>query len=283
MALLLFAFAVSSAVALYGIIKKSIATVGVAMLLVVICVASTVYSVPIMRRSAVLASAGHPYCLAVPALHRPVAGNLDMTLLYAHGNQFTPHMMLWVEGAEGISPYYWSYKRQQFIEGLPMGTVQNCQPRADFLDALTPVASGLHVAIGGDFYVIPSEYRPRHHEDRYFTMQCDDQHPLRSASIQVGQRSIQDWRDTDLSDSRSVAPIPSSNQRSDGKFGYTIRTFDAQGRLAEKFRCIRDGVCRLEWVSGDFLFDVTFEPTTPDQAPDLKARFEALWRGFRQD
>lgn len=270
---------------MYGFFRRSIAAVGIALLLMAFCIALMVGSVPVIRRSAVLTSAGHPYCLAVPALHRPVSGNLDMTYPYAHGNRLTPHMMLWIESVGGMTPYHWSYSRLQFVEGLPLGTVRNCQPRPDFLNTLTPVASGLHIALVDDFYFIPSEYRPRHQEDSYFTIQfgSEDQHPLRTASIQVGLVPIRHWRDADLSDTNHVAPIPSGSHRSDGEFGYMIRTFDAQGKLVEKFRCILNGVCRLEWVSGDFLFDVKLEPTTPDQAPDLKTRFEALWGSFRQD
>jgi hypothetical protein len=285
LALLLFALAVMCAVALYVMVRKSNATVGVALLLVAVCIASTVFSVPMIRRSAILISAGNPFCLAIPALHRSVARNLDMTILYARGNRLTPHMMLWVESASGISPYHWSYNRQQFEEGLPTGTVRNCRPRSEFLETLTPVASGLHVALGDDFYIIPSEYSPRHQEDDYFTMDFSgkEPHSLRSASIQAGLPSIRRWRDNDLRDSSPVTPTPLSSQRSDGAFGYEIRTFDAQGLLVEKFRCIRDSVCRLEWVSGTFLFDLRLELTTSDQARDLKAGFEGLWRSFQKD
>lgn len=270
---------------MYGLFRRSIAAVSAALLLIAFCIASMVVSVPVIRRSAVLTSAGHPYCLAVPSLHRPVSGNVDMTYPYAHGNRLTPHMMLWVESNRGMTPYHWSYSRLQFVEGLPLGTVRNCQPRPDFLDTLTPVASGLHVALSNDYYVIPSEYRPRHQDDSYFSMWfgSEDQHPFRTAAIQVGLASIRYWRDADLSDASHVTPIPSGSQRSDGAFGYMIRAFDGQGKLVKKFRCIRNSVCRLEWVSGDFLFNVELDPTTPDQAPDLQVRLEALWRSFRQN
>lgn len=285
MALFLFAVGLLSAIALRGVLRKSIATVAVALLLLVVCIASTALSVPMIRRSAVLTSAGQPFCLAIPALHRPIDGNLDMTLLYAHGNRLTPHMMLWVKSAGGMAPYYWSYHRQQFVPGLPLGTVRNCQPRPDFLDTLTAVASGLHVALGDDFYIIPPANRPRHQEDDYLTMQFggEDQNLLKAASIQMEPQSIRNWRDADLIDASPATPIRSGSQRKDGAFGYRIRTFDAQGKLVERFRCNLASVCHLEWVSGDFLFDVELDPTTPDQAPDLKAGFEALWRSFRQD
>lgn len=243
----------------------------------------SVMEVRTIRPEAESTAAGRPYCLALPSRHRPVRNDFDLTPLIARGNRLSPHLMLWIEEADAIKPYVWSYWRSSFQPGLPGGAMRNCRPNSDFLDNPPPVAREMQFALGEDYYIIPPEYSPTHANDDYFSLTPEPGliHDAAKIAVERGEDAIARWRTRDAQSSPTV-PGAAVKRRSEGKGWYIVRDFDERGDLIQKIQCKIDVRCRLEFSSGPFFFDVFLPPTAAEDLPKVRTDVEALWLSFRQ-
>ncbi len=161
--------------------------------------------------------------------------------------------------------------------------MRNCRPHSDFLNNPPPPVAGMQFALGKDYYVVPPEYSPAHVNDDYFSLAPEPGliHDATNISVEWGEDAIARWRTWDAQSSPAASGT-AAQRRSEGKDWFNVRDFDERGDLIQKVQCKIDVRCRLEFSSGQFLFDVFLPPTTAEDLPKVRADVETLWHSFGQ-
>ncbi|MCK4713011.1 MAG: hypothetical protein KAT26_09045 [Marinosulfonomonas sp.] len=223
-----------------------------------------------------------PYCLSLPHLHRPVGQSLDLTILRARGNGFTPHLMLWVKGGEGTTSYNWSHRKRHFDRNLINGVVQNCIPRQGFLTALKPPKPGTYFVMGRNTYIFPPEHDARNTNDNIISLRFGINHDIGGVkdSVMFDPSRVDQWQKGEMA--RKTFPADHSGIfKVDGLYGFTIWKFDGSGLPVERFSCGSGTGCRMTFVFESKLFDVFLPPIDAEKGSMVRSRIEDIWQSFR--
>jgi hypothetical protein len=249
---------------------------------VVLVGALAAYGFPQLIRSDALRIAGdRPYCLAVPDAHRPVQGWWDLTPFIARGNWLRQHLVLFVEGANGLEGYHWSYSESQFNPGA-MG-MQHCLPRLGFLDELRNDGPGFYFVMGGTAYLIPREFNAGHGNEDFIALDfgLTQRRPGGRDHVMIGAASVERWQRESIGQPTPEMTI-GQRLRTEGAYGFSIRDFEHLGQIQQEFRCLsKERLCVLEFVAPPGVFHVVLDDTSVEMVPTVKQGILDTWEGFK--
>lgn len=235
-----------------------------------------------IQRSAESIAANQPYCISLPHLHRPVGQSLDLTLLRARGNKFTPHLLLWVKEPEGAIPYNWSYKKRRFERNFRIEVIQNCILRQGFLKTLKLPKPGAHFVMGKDTYIFPPEHDANHSNDDTIKLHFFIEGGIgrRSGWVRFNPASVDHWQRSELArisfptNHPDIVKVENSN-------GFVIWKFDDSGLPIEQFGCNSRSVCRIEFIYDSKLFSVILPSIGAEEGSKVRSQIQDMWQSFR--